>query len=58
VEALTHPQAGDQSHRLEPVSPPPEHPGREHIIGNRLRWAARVVRYLLYRHRTGQRPLF
>jgi hypothetical protein len=58
MEALTHPRAGDQAHNLRPVPPPPEHPGREHIIGNRLRWAAKVVRYMVYRRRTGQRPLF
>jgi hypothetical protein len=35
-----------------------DHPDREHIIGNRLRRAAKAVRYMVYQRRTAQRPLF
>ncbi len=58
MEALIHPRTGEELRSIKPVSPPPPHPGREHVIGNRVRWAMQVMRYMRYRRRTRQRPLF
>jgi hypothetical protein len=46
--------------RIEPVAAPPSHPGNEHIVGNRIRWAIQVIKYQRYQRylrRTGQHSL-
>jgi hypothetical protein len=40
-----------QLEELETVPRPPRHPGDEYIFGNRIRWAAKVVRHIRYRRR-------
>jgi hypothetical protein len=40
---------------LEPVAPPPPHPGNQHIIGNRIRWIAHLLRYKRYLRELEQR---
>ncbi len=48
---MTTYEAALQLEGLEPVPPPPRHPGDEYIVGNRIRWAAKVIRYSRYRRR-------
>jgi hypothetical protein len=36
---------------LEPVPPPGPGPTYEHIVGNQIRYAAKVIRYSRYRRR-------
>ncbi len=48
---MTSNAAAEQLRNLDPVPPPPRHPGDEHIVGNRIRWAAKVIRYGRYRRR-------
>jgi hypothetical protein len=48
---MTSDEATQQLEELEPVPPPPRHPGDEHIIGNRIRWAAKVIRHSRYQRR-------
>jgi hypothetical protein len=36
---------------LEPVPPPRPGPTYEHIVGNQIRWTAKVLRYERYRWR-------
>jgi hypothetical protein len=36
---------------LEPVPKPPPGPTYEHIVGNQIRWTAKMLRYERYRRR-------
>jgi hypothetical protein len=44
-----------QMEPLEYVPPPPPGPERKYLFGNRLRWAAQVIRHQRYRRRLKQR---
>ena len=48
---MTREEAEIQLEELEPVPPPPDGPTYEHIVGNQIRWAAKVLRYERYRWR-------
>jgi hypothetical protein len=48
---MTTEEAAKQLRELEPVPPPPPGPSYEHIFGNQIRWAAKVIRYERYRWR-------
>jgi len=48
---MTSEEAAKQLKKLEPVPPPPPGPTYEHIIGNQIRWTAKVLRYERYRWR-------
>jgi hypothetical protein len=48
---MTREEATQQLEELEPVPPPPPGPTYEHIIGNQIRWTAKVLRYERYRRR-------
>jgi hypothetical protein len=48
---MTTYEAAHQLDELDPVPPPPRHPGDEFIVGNRIRWAAKVIRYSRYQRR-------
>jgi hypothetical protein len=48
---MTVNEATQQLRELKPVPPPPRHPDDEYIVGNRIRWARKVIRYSLYRRR-------
>jgi hypothetical protein len=48
---MTAYEAEEQMRGLNPVPPPPRHPGDEYIVGNRIRWAAKVIRYSRYQRR-------
>lgn len=40
-----------QLEELEPVPKPPPGPTYDHIVGNQIRWTAKVLRYERYRWR-------
>jgi hypothetical protein len=40
-----------QLEELEPVPKPPPGPTYDHIVGNQIRWTARMFRYERYRRR-------
>ena len=40
-----------QLRELKPVPPPPPGPTYDHIVGNQIRWSAKVIRYSRYRRR-------
>jgi hypothetical protein len=44
-------EAAQRLRELEPVPKPPPGPTYEHIIGNQIRWTAKVLRYERYRRR-------
>jgi hypothetical protein len=44
-------QAMNALEELEPVPPPPPGPTYDHIVGNQIRWSAKVIRYSRYRRR-------
>jgi hypothetical protein len=44
-------QAAQQLRALEPVPEPPSGPTYDHIVGNQIRWAVKVLRYERYRWR-------
>jgi hypothetical protein len=48
---MTREEAKQQLEELEPVPPPPPGPTYEHIVGNQIRWSAKVIRYSRYRRR-------
>jgi hypothetical protein len=48
---MTAMEARRRLKELEPVPPPPPGPTYEHIAGNQIRWAAKVLRYERYRWR-------
>ncbi|MBS1881567.1 MAG: hypothetical protein JSS97_01260 [Actinobacteria bacterium] len=40
-----------QLEELEPVPEPPPGPTYDHIVGNQIRWSAKVIRYMRYKRR-------
>jgi hypothetical protein len=48
---MTAMEAREQLEGLEPVPVPPDGPTYEHIVGNQIRWAVKVLRYERYRWR-------
>jgi hypothetical protein len=44
-------EARQQLEQLEPVPPPPPGPTYEYIVGNQIRWSAKVIRYSRYTRR-------
>jgi hypothetical protein len=48
---MTPNEAAQQLEELEPVPPPPPGPTYDHIVGNQIRWSAKVIRYSRYRRR-------
>jgi hypothetical protein len=48
---MTSDEAAKQLEALAPVPPPPPGPTYDHIIGNQIRWTAKVLRYERYRWR-------
>jgi hypothetical protein len=44
-------EAERQLKELEPVPLPPPGPTYDHVIGNQIRWTAKVLRYERYRWR-------
>ena len=44
-------EAAERLKELEPVPAPPDGPTYEHIVGNQIRWASKVLRYERYRWR-------
>jgi hypothetical protein len=43
--------AAERLEELQPVPVPPDGPTYEHIVGNQIRWACKVLRYERYRWR-------
>jgi hypothetical protein len=43
--------ASQQLEELEPVPYPGPGPTYEHIVGNQIRWTAKMIRYMRYKRR-------
>jgi hypothetical protein len=49
--SMTPIEAAQQLKELEPVPPPPPGPTYDHIVGNQIRWTAKVIRYWRYQRK-------
>jgi hypothetical protein len=51
VDGMNSDNALQQLRELEPVPKPPPGPTYDHIVGNQIRWTAKMIRYIRYRRR-------
>jgi hypothetical protein len=44
-------EAAQQLRELKPVPPPGPGPTYDHVVGNQIRWTAKVIRYWRYQRK-------